>query len=175
MQSNCLLWSTITRYIAGDVHSPWAPGLTSEYLCISGFANVPMVKKNVMLPRPLWLWHCMTDQYFHDVSVNLLLKSFLYDTTPRCWQVCLGLKQTRTYDISYIKLSVPLYRIWTQQRINSKITYRCKNLKLSQNYLVIFQKIHTFQNWLYACKSWCKCIFQYQFSVSYHEIFTEVT
>ena len=33
----------------------------------------------------------------------------------------------------------------------------------------------TKMNWLCACKSWCKCIFQFQCSVSYHWIFTEIT
>ena len=44
------------------------------------------------------------------------LYSFLYDADPRYWQVCLDLIQKWTNDILYIKLSVSLFRIWTQQR-----------------------------------------------------------
>ena len=39
----------------------------------------------------------------------------------------------------------------------------------------MFQKFHRVQNWLYACKSWCKCIFHVQCSASYHWNFTEIT
>ena len=69
----------------------------------------------------------------------------------------------------------PLYTKWRQQRIKSKITYRSKNLKISQNYLVILQQIHRVRNWKYACKSWCKRIPQYQSSVSYCWIVTDIT
>ena len=41
----------------------------------------------------------------------------------------------------------------------------------SQNNLVIFQKFHRVQNCLYACKSWCECIFKNQCSVSHHWFF----
>ena len=58
------------------------------------------------------------------------LFSFLYHTALRWWQVCLGLIQRWANDILYIKLSVPLYRIWTQQRRNQKITYGSMNLKI---------------------------------------------
>ena len=49
--------------------------------------------------------------FYHKGPALRALYIFLYDTTPRCWQVCLGLIQRWTNDILYIKLSVPLNRI----------------------------------------------------------------
>ena len=116
-------------------------------------------------------------RYFVFFKLLNQLKGFVWFPICRCWQVCLGWIRRWTNGILYIKLTVPLFRIWTQQRINSKITYRvyARTWKFSQNYLGIFQKFHKDQNWVYACKSWCKCILQFQCSVSYHWIFTEIT
>ena len=61
---------------------------------------------------------------------NRSFKGFVWFPFCRCWQVCLGLIRRWTYDNLYIKLTVPPYRIWVQQKINRKITYRRKNLKI---------------------------------------------
>ena len=53
--------------------------------------------------------------------------------------------QRRTNDILYIKISDPLYSIWIQQRINSKITYRSKELKIYPKLPHNFKKIHRFR------------------------------
>ena len=110
--------------------------------------------------------------WLQSESLAHIFKGFVWFPVCICWQVCLGLIRRCTNDILYIKLTVPLYRIWTQQRINLKITYRHKH---SKNLAGIFQKFYRVQNSLYACKSWCKCIFHYQCRVSYHWIFTEIT
>ena len=70
-----------------------------------------------------------------------LLKGFVWFPVCICWQVCPGLIRRWTNDILYINLSVLLYRIWTQQRINSKMTYRCKNLKIQPELPRNFSKI----------------------------------
>ena len=62
--------------------------------------------------------------YMHwQLSWNLkfdfgFFKGFVWFTVCICWQVCRGLIRRWNNDILYIKLTVPLYRIWTQQRIN---------------------------------------------------------
>ena len=59
--------------------------------------------------------------YNHPYCVDNLvyaLKGFVWFSVCICWQVCPGLIRRWTNDILYIKLSVPLDRIWTQQRIN---------------------------------------------------------
>ena len=67
----------------------------------------------------------------------------------------------------------------TESEHNKDLTQRlhidARTWKFSQNYLGIFPKFHRVQNWLYACKSCCKCTFQFQCSVSYHWIFTKIT
>ena len=57
----------------------------------------------------------------------------------------------KTDDGSQIKVSVWLYMIWTQQRSNSNMSYRSRNLNTSiyQNYLKIFKTIHRVR---IACK-----------------------
>ena len=75
------------------------------------------------------------------VLLSAHVKGFVWLPVCRCWQVCLGLIRRWTNVILYIKLTVPLYRIWTQQRINSKIIYRCKNLKIEPELPRNFPKI----------------------------------
>ena len=48
----------------------------------------------------------------------ILVKGFVGFPVCICWQVCPGLIRRWTNDILYIKLTVPHYRLWTQQRIN---------------------------------------------------------
>ena len=54
------------------------------------------------------------------MTLCLLLKGFLYDTAPRCWQVCLGLIQRRTYVI-YISNYLSLF---TKYEHNKELTQR---------------------------------------------------
>ena len=85
---------------------------------------------------------------FSDGFGSFSFRTFYIMSAPTCWQVCL-----KELWRLYIKVSILLYSIWAQQRCNSKITYRSKNLKIIKHYLVIFQKkIPRVQNCLYACK-----------------------
>ena len=70
-------------------------------------------------------WNFMYMSYFilklsHIDSKGLTrhIKGFVGFPVCICWQVCPGLIRRWTNDILYIKLTVPHYRIWTQQRIN---------------------------------------------------------
>ena len=51
----------------------------------------------------------------------LIVKAFVWFPICRCRKVWLGLIRRWANDILYIKLTAPLYRILTQQRINSNI------------------------------------------------------
>ena len=54
---------------------------------------------------------CAGDGFF-----SVFFKGFVGFPVCICWQVCPGLIRRWTNDILYIKLTVPHYRLWTQQR-----------------------------------------------------------
>ena len=116
----------------GSAPDPLGPTRPPDPSRIFVIFTPPLTSIPASAPGPLC--RCASDVITKSVcalrtSVSRALYGFQCHTAPRCWQVCLGWIQRWNNDILCIKLSVQRYTILTQQRINSTITYRRKNLK----------------------------------------------